>query len=184
MKGFLDFLTGDSGPAKELRDKFIFKLVPMLNPDGVIVGNNRCSLTGRDLNRQYRTVIRETYPSIWYTKLMIRRYKFLINPSRNWYDFRKYSRLLEECGVAMYCDLHAHSRKHNIFIYGCENRRGLDKRLHEQVFPLMLHKNAADKVSERIHVTHRGPFTCVRAVFPRYCFFVFAIITKRFACWY
>ncbi|KAK9728680.1 Cytosolic carboxypeptidase N-terminal domain [Popillia japonica] len=126
MKGFLDFLTGDSGPAKELRDKFIFKLVPMLNPDGVIVGNNRCSLTGRDLNRQYRTVIRETYPSIWYTKLMIRR-------------------LLEECGVAMYCDLHAHSRKHNIFIYGCENRRGLDKRLHEQVFPLMLHKNAADK---------------------------------------
>ncbi|KAI4462564.1 cytosolic carboxypeptidase [Holotrichia oblita] len=128
MKGFLDFLTGDSGPAKELRDKFIFKLVPMLNPDGVIVGNNRCSLTGRDLNRQYRTVIRETYPSIWYTKLMIRR-------------------LLEECGVAMYCDLHAHSRKHNIFIYGCENRRGLDKRLHEQVFPLMLHKNAADKFS-------------------------------------
>ncbi|XP_071056315.1 cytosolic carboxypeptidase 2-like isoform X2 [Onthophagus taurus] len=128
MKGFLDFLTGDSGPAKELRDKFIFKLVPMLNPDGVIVGNNRCSLSGRDLNRQYRTVIREAYPSIWYTKLMIRR-------------------LLEECGVAMYCDLHAHSRRHNIFIYGCENRRGAEKRLHEQIFPLMLHKNAADKFS-------------------------------------
>lgn len=73
MKGFLDYLTGDSASAKELRDKFIFKLVPMLNPDGVIVGNNRCSLAGRDLNRQYRTVIRETYPSIWYTKLMIRR---------------------------------------------------------------------------------------------------------------
>lgn len=56
-------------------------------------------------------------------------------------------RLIEECGVVMYCDLHAHSRKHNVFIYGCENRRGLDKRLHEQVFPLMLHKNCADKVS-------------------------------------
>lgn len=73
MKGVLDFITGDSGAAKELREKFIFKIVPMLNPDGVIVGNNRCSLTGRDLNRQYRTVIRETYPSIWYTKLMVRR---------------------------------------------------------------------------------------------------------------
>ncbi|KAK5643634.1 hypothetical protein RI129_007479 [Pyrocoelia pectoralis] len=128
MKGVLDFLTGDSGPAKELRDKFIFKLVPMLNPDGVIVGNTRCSLTGKDLNRQYRTVIRETYPSIWYTKLLIKR-------------------MLEECGVAMYCDLHAHSRKHNIFIYGCENRQGLDRRLGEQVFPLMLHKNTADKFS-------------------------------------
>lgn len=56
-------------------------------------------------------------------------------------------RLLEECGVAMYCDLHAHSRKHNIFIYGCENRRGTDRRLQEQVFPLMLHKNAVNKVS-------------------------------------
>lgn len=108
----------------------MFKLVPMLNPDGVIVGNNRCSLSGKDLNRQYRTVMRESYPSIWHTKLMIRR-------------------LLEECGVAIYCDLHAHSRKHNIFVYGCERKRaGPQSRLSEQVFPLMLHKNAADKVSE------------------------------------
>ncbi|XP_045492620.1 cytosolic carboxypeptidase 2-like [Colias croceus] len=128
MKGFMDYLTGDSNQARELREKFIFKLVPMLNPDGVIVGNNRCSLTGKDLNRQYRTVIRETYPPVWHTKVMIRR-------------------LQEECGIAMYVDLHAHSRKHNIFIYGCESRRNSDKRLQEQVFPLMLHKNAADKFS-------------------------------------
>lgn len=74
MKGFMDFITGDSYVAKKLRHKFIFKLVPMLNPDGVIVGNTRSSLTGRDLNRQYRTVIRETYPSIWNTKAMIKRY--------------------------------------------------------------------------------------------------------------
>ncbi|KAJ8944755.1 hypothetical protein NQ318_011662 [Aromia moschata] len=78
MKGFLDFLTGDSSPAKELRDKFIFKLVPMLNPDGVIVGNNRCSLSAKDLNRQYRTVIRDAYPSIWYTKLMVRRFGIVV----------------------------------------------------------------------------------------------------------
>lgn len=55
-------------------------------------------------------------------------------------------RLMEECGIVMYCDLHAHSRKHNVFIYGCENKRYVEKRLQEQVFPLMLHKNAADKV--------------------------------------
>ncbi|XP_060530938.1 cytosolic carboxypeptidase Nna1-like isoform X2 [Cylas formicarius] len=128
MKGILDFLTGDTDAAKMLRDKFIFKIIPMLNPDGVIVGNNRCSLAAKDLNRQYRTVMRDAYPSVWYTKLMVRR-------------------LLEECGVAMFCDLHAHSRKHNVFIYGCENRRGGDRRLQEQVFPLMLHKNTADKFS-------------------------------------
>ncbi|KAJ9574583.1 hypothetical protein L9F63_008210, partial [Diploptera punctata] len=132
MKGFLDFLTGDSLQARELRDKFIFKLVPMLNPDGVIVGNNRCSLTGRDLNRQYRTVIRETYPPVWHTQTN---------------DPQTILRLMEESGIEMYCDLHAHSRKHNVFIYGCENRRTADRRLQEQVFPLMLHKNAADKIN-------------------------------------
>lgn len=46
----------------------------MLNPDGVIVGNSRCSLNGRDLNRQYRSVIRDAHPVIWHTKLMLRRY--------------------------------------------------------------------------------------------------------------
>ncbi|XP_055913111.1 cytosolic carboxypeptidase Nna1 isoform X2 [Eupeodes corollae] len=128
MKGLMDFITGDSSVAKRLRHKFIFKLIPMLNPDGVIVGNTRNSLTGKDLNRQYRTVIRETYPSIWYTKAMIKR-------------------LIDECGVAMYCDMHAHSRRQNIFVYGCENRRNPEKKLTEQVFPLMMHKNVADKFS-------------------------------------
>jgi hypothetical protein len=60
---------------------------------------------------------------------------------------------MEDCGVALYCDMHAHSRKHNIFIYGCENlKRHPDRRLLEQVFPLMLHKNVADKVKNRITV--------------------------------
>lgn len=48
----------------------------------------------------------------------------------------------------MYCDMHAHSRIHNIFIYGCENKRNSEKKLTEQVFPLMMHKNAADKVMD------------------------------------
>jgi len=34
-----------------LRDLYVFKIVPMLNPDGVIIGNYRCSLVGDDLNR-------------------------------------------------------------------------------------------------------------------------------------
>jgi hypothetical protein len=40
--GILDFLTSDCREAAFLRSMFVFKIVPMLNPDGVIYGNNRC----------------------------------------------------------------------------------------------------------------------------------------------
>ena len=51
MKGIIDYLTGPTLNAKILRDNFVFKIIPMLNPDGVIIGNTRCSLAGVDLNR-------------------------------------------------------------------------------------------------------------------------------------
>ncbi|XP_037695864.1 cytosolic carboxypeptidase 2 isoform X1 [Choloepus didactylus] len=127
MKGFLEFILSNSPDAQLLRDIFVFKVVPMLNPDGVIVGNYRCSLAGRDLNRHYKTILKESFPCIWYTRNMIKR-------------------LLEEREVLLYCDFHGHSRKNNIFLYGCNNN---DRKywLHERVFPLMLSKNAPDKFS-------------------------------------
>ena len=51
-----------------LRKLFVFKIVPMLNPDGVVVGNYRCSLAGVDLNRIYRDPLRELFPTIFHTK--------------------------------------------------------------------------------------------------------------------
>jgi murein tripeptide amidase MpaA len=51
MHGILDYLVGDTEGARYLRNHFVFKIVPMLNPDGVFVGNYRCSLSGLDLNR-------------------------------------------------------------------------------------------------------------------------------------
>jgi hypothetical protein len=56
-----------------LCDTFVFKIVPMLNPDGVIVGNYRCALTGRDLNRNYKNPLKDSFPSIWHTKNMIKK---------------------------------------------------------------------------------------------------------------
>jgi len=54
MRGLLYFLTDpDNEEAKHLRENFIFKIVPMLNPDGVIEGNYRSSLAGCDLNRRW-----------------------------------------------------------------------------------------------------------------------------------
>lgn len=46
MKGVIDFLVSDQSKAEFLRNNYVFKIIPMLNPDGVIVGNYRCSLVG------------------------------------------------------------------------------------------------------------------------------------------
>jgi murein tripeptide amidase MpaA len=46
MDGVLDYLVSDDAKAIFLRDTYVFKIIPMLNPDGVIVGNYRCSLSG------------------------------------------------------------------------------------------------------------------------------------------
>ena len=51
VEGLIDFLVGNDAHAAALRNRFVFKIVPMLNPDGVIIGNYRCSLSGHDLNR-------------------------------------------------------------------------------------------------------------------------------------
>ena len=84
-----------------LRDNFVFKLVPMLNVDGVVVGNYRCSLAGLDLNRMWRDPSRRLTPPIYATKALLRR-------------------LQEDREVVLFVDLHGHSRKHNVFCYGCE----------------------------------------------------------------
>lgn len=69
MHGFLKYIFTDE--ADELRKKYtqlsinhefiylifpkrcIFKIVPMLNPDGVVLGNYRTGIAGRDLNRVF-----------------------------------------------------------------------------------------------------------------------------------
>ena len=73
VQGILDFLIGDSPIAVELRNKYVFKVIPMLNPDGVIVGNYRCSLSGQDLNRQWIGATARVFPEIYYTKQMFKK---------------------------------------------------------------------------------------------------------------
>nr|XP_033776886.1 cytosolic carboxypeptidase 4 isoform X2 [Geotrypetes seraphini] len=68
MKGTLEFLMSDNPIADILRENFIFKIIPMLNPDGVINGNHRCSLSGEDLNRQWKSPKPQLHPTIYHTK--------------------------------------------------------------------------------------------------------------------
>jgi murein tripeptide amidase MpaA len=44
-----------SEEGKLLRDSVIFKIIPMVNVDGVIAGNFRTGLLGLDLNRLFKS---------------------------------------------------------------------------------------------------------------------------------
>jgi murein tripeptide amidase MpaA len=46
MHGFLEHILGDTEAARYLRSRIVFKVVPMLNPDGVVLGNYRTGLAG------------------------------------------------------------------------------------------------------------------------------------------
>uniref|UniRef100_A0A3B4WEU1 Cytosolic carboxypeptidase 1 n=1 Tax=Seriola lalandi dorsalis TaxID=1841481 RepID=A0A3B4WEU1_SERLL len=101
MKGTLEFLMGTSPLAASLREAYIFKIVPMLNPDGVVNGNHRCSLSGEDLNRQWQSPNPDLHPTIYHTKSLL---QYLAHIQR---------------APLVFCDYHGHSRKKNVFMYGC-----------------------------------------------------------------
>jgi len=72
MHGAIEFLLSDEEEAKELRRRYIWKVVPMLNPDGVVLGNYRCSMAGLDLNRQWREPSATITPCVYYLKRLLK----------------------------------------------------------------------------------------------------------------
>jgi hypothetical protein len=115
MKGIIDFLVGPSLEAKLLRDNFVFKVVPMLMPDGVMMGSTRCGLSGVDANRCWADPDSRSLPEIYHAKQMIKRFS-------------------EERELVLVVDMHGHSVKRNFFMYGCSSRAGSK----EKVFPMLM----------------------------------------------
>uniref|UniRef100_A0A8B9ZRS0 Cytosolic carboxypeptidase 1 n=1 Tax=Anas zonorhyncha TaxID=75864 RepID=A0A8B9ZRS0_9AVES len=101
MKGTLEYLMSNNPNAQSLRESYIFKIIPMLNPDGVINGNHRCSLSGEDLNRQWQNPNPDLHPTIYHAKGLL-----------------QYLAAIKRLPL-VYCDYHGHSRKKNVFMYGC-----------------------------------------------------------------
>ena len=82
-----------------LLDKFVFKIVPMMNPDGVYRGYTRSNSLGQNLNR------------------------FFINPSvedqPEAYAFEKLvAGLAENHSVELCMDIHSNIKKDGVFLYG------------------------------------------------------------------
>ncbi|XP_053101307.1 cytosolic carboxypeptidase 6 isoform X2 [Hemicordylus capensis] len=70
-QGIIDFLVSPHPIAKVLRDHLVFKIAPMLNPDGVYLGNYRCSLMGFDLNRHWVDPSPWAHPTLHGVKQLI-----------------------------------------------------------------------------------------------------------------
>lgn len=103
LDGLIDFLTKEpKEPAIGLWMKeanICFHIMPMLNVDGVFMGNYRTGIVGEDFNRKFCSEKEELFPEISYLKGLV-------------------SNAKQEGQVAMFIDLHGHSILKNSFIYG------------------------------------------------------------------
>jgi predicted deacylase len=76
-------------------------IIPMLNVDGVIAGNHRTGLSGKDFNRQFVNPDKFILPEI-------SALKDLVVKSKQTYGKN----------LLFFLDFHGHSIKKNVFIYG------------------------------------------------------------------
>ena len=74
----------------------------MLNPDGVVAGNYRTSLAGNDLNRKFDQPDFRLHPTVWNIKRMTEQICYSVGAEN----------------LKFYIDMHGHSRKKNVFIFG------------------------------------------------------------------
>jgi len=54
-EGLVRFLLSDDPQAREARQRMVFRICPMMNPDGVALGNTRFNASGVDLNRHWNS---------------------------------------------------------------------------------------------------------------------------------
>lgn len=76
----------------------------MLRCVGVINGNNRCDISGIDLNRVWDDPDKKRHPTIYHAKELLRRFK-------------------RARPTSVVLDLHGHSIREGVFLYGCMPER-------------------------------------------------------------
>lgn len=71
MQRLFDFEAGHRNEAGYLRQNYMFVIIPMLNPDGVSVGNSISSFSGQSLSKTFSQPDRFIHPESYYTRKLI-----------------------------------------------------------------------------------------------------------------
>ena len=102
----IDYLLSKSQIAKGLRNRVIFQIVPMINPDGVVVGNHRWSFLGRDINRSFEHPNSKLEPEPYALR------KHIKNIQKEACEYGRFDKILA------FIDIHSHANRKSIFMYG------------------------------------------------------------------
>eukprot|EP00899_Mesostigma_viride_P021084 jgi/Mesvir1/28978/Mv17751-RA.1 len=126
IHGMMTFLLSSHPDAEALRQECCFVLIPMLNPDGVFLGNYRTCSLGTDLNRLWTHPSEMLEPSIFYAKRKV--YSLLADPLND---------------VDFFIDIHAHSTARSAFLF-CNLPRNGRTAEESRVFPRLFDASARD----------------------------------------
>ena len=99
LNGIVDFIMSKTEQARILLEKYQFKIVPLVNPDGVARGYYRLDTHNHNLNRFYLNPCPNQQPTVYVTKKAI-------------VQQHNYGNL------KIYIDLHGHASKKGCFIFG------------------------------------------------------------------
>jgi len=100
-QGMLDLLVSNHPVAVCLRDMLVFKVIPMMNPDGVFLGNHRSNLLGQDLNRNWHDCNEWAHPTLHAFQQLVNEY------SNN-----------KSISLDFIVDLHSNTSLPGVFVYG------------------------------------------------------------------
>jgi len=107
MQGFINRLLDTDDPVSiELLNKAVFYLVPNMNIDGAIHGNQRTNAKGFDLNRAWNNPDMDNTPEVYYIKKM-----------------------MQETGVDFCLDVHGDEDLPYVFLSGIEGIPSFDAQL-------------------------------------------------------
>ncbi len=129
LEGLLELVSDLQDPRGErLRELFVFKVVPVLNPDGVALGHYRCDSLGANLNRSYHCASAAAQPAIAAVCQVLRLLSqpWALNSSSSvglaglppGSPAAQAALASQRRPLFLYLDMHAHANKRGCFLFG------------------------------------------------------------------